>query len=295
MGWLEDLEKKLNTPEIQNNPDLLRIYELEKARRKSQEKFSRDTVSEREKIIKKIRVVDKIKLADGKIYRIIRLPGNNENTRKLLTAGELDQSAPEYSRSRAEYADYKLREAPELTSMEHWFQKESGAMSGYMNTYVFAKNATVYFVLGKKNEPIAFFSLLKSKYDRGRLDLGAIYVKQKYRGLMGTGTLPKGIKKGSGHRLSEKALRIAKKSGYANMVWPEMNRYSENIYGKITEDPSMRKVLKKHRLQLNEDDSGPDAILELQKRTPRAQRRKTLPSKAFRTMHLKKKQKQHLK
>ena len=133
-----------------------------------------------------------------------------------------------------------------------------------------------FSLLTKKGVPFAFFSLLH----RGRplAELGAIYVKPKFRGLMGVKSWKagEGHVKGTGQRLLEFAVRVARKMGHPTLVIPKMMFAMERSLGLV--DSQLiheRKISSVTRIPSDKQGIIHDAWIDLVKAKSRKQRHLT--------------------
>ncbi|MCX6803360.1 MAG: GNAT family N-acetyltransferase [Candidatus Diapherotrites archaeon] len=222
----------------------------------------------------------KIVLPDGKAYPILRLRGNNPKVSKLLWEGESDKTAREYQDALNEWGPGTLDRKPDYTSMFLWFMKESHANSNYVCRYALQRESEVFFVLGADKKPIAFFSILHGK---GMAYLGTMYVKKKYRGVMGNKSA-EGIAmklSSTGQRLVEYALRVARRMGHTGLVIPQMTLGMEIAQDKAGKNQRLQRIIAS-RIQEANEMAGDDALIEFNKRQSRSKGRRLPVSQSAR-------------
>ena len=212
----------------------------------------------------------KITLADGKSYALVRLKGNSKEARESIWGFETNKSAPEHndlinagiSETSYDYFD---------SSMGHWFCREADADRTYLYENALNHDADVFVIRAKAGYSIAFFSLQRSNSGK-YISLGAAYVKKNFRGLMGLSKNDprafKGRFKGTGVRIIETAINIARKMGYTRLNIPSMSYGMQSAVKRATRNPELKKRLSEIEIisDHGESLSGPDANLSLYRR-----------------------------
>ena len=121
------------------------------------------------------------------------------------------------------------------------------------------------YILDKKGKPFAFFSLLHK--GRHRADLGAMYVKKKFRGLLGSDKklAGKGHFKGTGQRLVEFAMRVSRKMGHDSMLIPEVSGGMNRAFSLVNKTEPTKSYIKSYRRTNDGEGAGDDIWVKLNK------------------------------